>query len=89
MPKTAMAGPALTQTSAGRPGGLEDASGGMATQQEVEAVKARATPTNTRVEQTFSSLHHFLRRDSVLHYCPRSAVVPSPSQHVKIDEKLV
>lgn len=49
MPESAMAGPQLTQTSAGGPGGLEDTSGGMDTQQEVEAVKARSTSRYCRM----------------------------------------
>lgn len=41
LPETAMAGPSPNQTSGGRSGGSDDDGGGMATQQEVEGVKAR------------------------------------------------
>lgn len=55
MPETAMAGPSPAQTSAGRLAGVEDANGGMATQQEIEAVKARTTPIYMHESNKFVS----------------------------------
>ncbi|CAM9591141.1 unnamed protein product, partial [Pylaiella littoralis] len=67
MPETAMAGPSPAQTSAGRLAGVEDANGGMATQQEIEAMsltKKRAILQQQRKQRKLEADRMLARRQS-------------------------